>query len=256
MKLTRASYHTIEANKAYWSVSQFKAFKECEARGLAESQGKYIRPETEALLMGGYVDAHFSDMSDVYCMNHPQIFNSRTGELKAQYQKADKAIKRAERDNLFMKYLDGKKQEVMTGELFGQPWKVMVDFLHDDKIVDLKFMRDMASVFKDGERKPFIDAWGYDIQGFVYQQIVEQNTGKKLPFYLAVITKEDVPDIDIIHVPQWKLNGVASLVEHYIGKFAPVKIGQIEPERCEKCNYCKETKVLTDVTEYEEFIEK
>lgn len=258
MKLTKSNYHSIQANTEYWSVSQFKAFQECEAKALAEVYGKYKRPQTEALLMGSYVDAWFqgSTALDTLLGNHPEMFNKRTGELKAPYQKADKAIRRAEQDPLFMKFLSGSPQVLMTGELFDEQWKILVDFLHDDKIVDLKFMKDMKPVYKNGEWKPFIDAWGYDIQGYVYQQIVKQNTGEELPFYLAVITKEDVPDIELIHIPQWRLNGVASLVEHYIAEYSPIKRGKRLPVRCQKCDYCKQTKQLIRPIEYEELLDE
>lgn len=39
--------------------------------------------------------------------------------------------------------------------------------------------------------------WRYDIQGAVYQKGVEIVTGEKLPFYLAVVTKERVQWIEI-----------------------------------------------------------
>lgn len=256
MKLTRANYHSNEANKLYWSVSQFKTFRECEAKGLAEVQGVYKRPTTESLLMGSYVDASFGGYEDELAREHPEIFNKRTGELKAQYQKADRAIERVQRDPYFMKYIDGEKQKIMTGTLFGQEWKIMIDFYQDDKIVDLKFMRDMKNVYKDGEYKSFVDAWGYDIQGFVYQQIVKANTGKELPFYLAVITKEDVTDYDIIHIPQWRLNSTGEMVRYYTNKYAQIKNGNIEPERCGKCDYCRQTKTLTAPREYEELMEE
>lgn len=256
MLLTTANYHSAKANRAYWSVSQFKSFMECEARALAEIDEKYVRPETESLLMGSYVDAHFAGTMESFTCWHEEIFNKRTGELKAQYKKAERAIERAEQDPMFMKYVSGLPQVLMTGELFDEDWKILIDFLHDDKIVDLKFMKDMKPVYKNGEWKPFIDAWGYDIQGYIYQQIVKQNTGEELPFYLAVITKEEVPDIELIHIPQWRLNGVASLVEHYIAEFAPVKRGKRPPKRCESCDYCKQTKLLTRPKEYEELLDE
>ena len=259
MKLTKSNYHSLQANTEYWSVSQFKAFRECEARALAEVYGKYTRPMTDALLMGSYVDAWFQGPTalDTLLGNHPEMFNKRTGELKAQYQKADRAIRRAEEDPLFMKYLSGSPQVLMTGELFDEQWKILVDFLHDDKIVDLKFMKDMKPVYKNGEWKPFIDAWGYDIQGYVYQQIVKQNIGEELPFYLAVITKEETPDIELIHIPQWRLNGVASLVEHYIAEYSKIKRGVVvPPKRCGVCDYCKQTKRLTRPIEYEELLDE
>ena len=55
MKLTNSNYYTPEADRAFWSTSQFKAFDKCEASGLAMVRGEYERPETDALLLGSYV---------------------------------------------------------------------------------------------------------------------------------------------------------------------------------------------------------
>lgn len=257
MKLTQANYHTIEANKAYWSVSQFKAFQTCPASAMAQLTGEYIRPETDALLMGSYVDAYFSDLAtlDAFTANHADQLFTKKGELRSQYRKADEAIQRAERDEVFMEYMDGEKQKIMTAELFGLPWKVKIDVLHDDKIVDLKYMRDMGSVYMDGERKPFVQAYGYDLQGYIYQQIVEQNTGKHLPFYLAVITKEDPADIELIHIGDKFLNVNKGMVEHYLPIYDSIKKGLTDPERCGSCAYCRQSKKLKKSIEFEDLLE-
>ena len=57
LTLNNENYYSIKANEDYWSVSQFKAFDKCEAAGLAEAMGEYTREETDALLIGSYVDA-------------------------------------------------------------------------------------------------------------------------------------------------------------------------------------------------------
>lgn len=256
MDITKENYFSAEANTEYWSVSQFKTFYDCEARAIAELDGDYVRPETKDLLIGSYVDAHFSGEMDEFVSNHPDIFNKRTGELKVDYQRADDLIAVAENDELFMQYMNGDKQVIMTGELFGVQWKIKVDVLHDDKIVDLKVMKDMLPIFKDGERKTFIDAWGYDIQGFVYQQIVKANTGKTMPFYLAVLTKEKVPDKEIIHIPDYRLNSAGELVKYYINKFDPIKRGLEKPTSCGVCDWCKAQKKLVKPLEYDELIER
>lgn len=256
MKLSKDNYFSTEFCTQYWSVSQFKTFKDCEARAIAELDGDYVRPDTKDLLIGSYVDAYFSGEMDEFISSHPDIFNKRTGELKVDYQRADELIRVAETDDMFMDYMDGDKQVIMTGELFGVQWKIKVDALHDDKIVDLKVMKDMQPIFKDGERKTFIDAWGYDIQGFVYQQIVKANTGKTLPFYLAVLTKEKVPDKEIIHIPDYRLNAAGEMVKYYIGKFDPVKRGIEEPTKCGVCDWCRAQKRLTKPLEYEELLER
>jgi predicted adenine nucleotide alpha hydrolase (AANH) superfamily ATPase len=48
---------------------------------------------------------------------------------------------------------------------------------------------------------------------------------------------------------------VAAIVAHYAEHFQNVKQGKAEPERCEQCPYCRETKVLTGPVEYEDIIE-
>lgn len=257
MNLTQSNYHTIEANKAYWSVSQFKAFQNCQASAMAELTGEYIRPETDALLMGSYVDAYFSDLAtlDAFTANHADQLFTKKGELKAQYRKADEATQRAERDKTFMEYMNGEKQVIMTAELFGVEWKVKIDCLHDDKIVDLKYMKDMGSTYKDGERKSFVQAYGYDLQGYIYQQVVEAATGKHLPFYLAVITKEDPAAIELIHISDKFLNVNKGLIAHYLPMFDAIKRGETEPERCEACAYCRGSKTITRPIEFEDLME-
>lgn len=256
MTLTNDNYFSTEANKAYMSASQFKDFLKCEAAALARVNGEYSEQATTPLLVGSYVDAYFSGELEAFTETHPEIFNKRTGELKADYRKADKLIERIERDSVFMEALSGDTQKIMTGELFGVPFKIKMDsYFEGERIVDLKVLRDMKGAYINHEHKPFVDAWGYDLQGYIYQQIVKQNTGKELPFYLAVITKEEPSDLALIHIPQWKLNSVSAIVAHYAEHFQDVKQGKAEPKRCEQCPYCRETKVLTGPVEYEDIID-
>lgn len=260
MKLTKANYFTSEANAAYMSVSQFKTFRECEARGLAEVRGEYVRPETKALQMGSYVDAFFSgeDM-EMYRETHPELRNSRTGALKADFAQCEDIIKAARSDEMFMAYTMGegaRHQQILTGWLFGVEWKVKVDALFPDKIVDFKLMKDMEPIWKDGERRTFLDAWGYPLQGWVYREIVRQHVGKSLPFYLAVLTKEEPSDREIIEIPSERLNIEAAVVEHYAERFDKIKKGEIEPNRCGRCAYCRGTKKLTKVKGYEQLLKE
>lgn len=256
MKLTEDNYYSLKANQEFWSVSQFKTFKECEAKGLAEVQGYYRRPDTEALLLGSYMDAYFTgDLSEFEDM-HPEIFNKRTGELKAPFLRAEQAAMRVDEDDMFVTAMEGDHQTIVTGKLFGTKWKAKVDVLRDDCIVDLKYMKDMKPIYVNGDKVPFIDAWGYDIQGYIYQQLVAQKVGEQLPFYLAVITKEEIPDFDIIEIPQWRLNSAGEMVKHYIQDFDRIKHGEKAPERCGKCDWCRTTKRLTRVRNYEELLDE
>lgn len=253
MKLTQRNYFSKKASLEYMSVSQFKAFERCPHSALAEINGEFEREQTTALLVGSYIDAYFEGKLDKFKTEYPEIFK-RDGTLKAEYTQADSIIERIKKDKLFTEYMSGKKQVIMTGEICGVPVKIKIDSLHPDKIVDLKIMRDFENIY-DAEKGslPWFEAWGYDLQGAVYQEIVRQNTGKTLPFYLAVATKEKTPDIDIIHINQKSLDFAFGKFQAYVEEYDAIKKGIIEPERCGKCDYCKKTKVLTEPRDSEEF---
>lgn len=257
--LDNDTYFSPEASMRFMGASQFKSFMDCPARTMAELRGEYERPDTKALLMGSYVDAYFSDEMGQFLQQHPEVFKRNSTDLKAEYQQCDKMIARASEHPLFMEFMGGEHQRIMTGELFGVPYKIKMDSYHPGKmIVDLKCMRDTKPVYKDGRMQTFIDAWQYDLQLYIYQQIEAQNSedGLLLPCYLAVITKEEEPDIRLIEVPQWKLNGCESLIAHYSPIFQSYKDGTAEPLRCDKCAYCRRTKKLERVESYEELMEE
>ena len=253
MKLTQRNYYSKKANLEYFSVSQFKAFQKCQHSALAEIKGKYKREKTTALLVGSYIDSYFEGSLPKFIKQNPEIFN-KNGTLKAEYKQAEAIIRRILKDKLFTEFLSGEKQVIMTGEINGVKVKIKVDSLHPDKIVDLKIMRDFESVYvPDTGRIPWFEAWGYDLQGAVYQEVVRQNTGEKLPFYLAAATKEKITDLDIVHIDQKMLDYALDRFKRDVEFFDAVKKGVIEPIRCEKCEYCKNTKVLKEPTESEEF---
>lgn len=253
MKLTQRNYFSRKANKEFMSVSQFKSFERCQHAALAEIKGKFEREQTTALMVGSYVDAYFEGTLDKFTQQNPDIFK-RDGSLKAEYVQADAIIERIHRDKLLMHYLSGEKQVIMTGEICGVPIKIKIDSLLPDKIVDLKIMRDFENVHHAEKGSlPFFEGWGYDLQGAVYQEIVRQNTGETLPFYLALATKEKVPDIDIIHMNRKSLDFALEHFKANVELYDAIKKGIIEPERCGKCDYCKETKVLSEPRDSEEF---
>ena len=228
--LTAENYFSAENNMKYMSCSQFKSFLTCEASALAELHGEYQREVTDALLVGSYVDAHFEGTLDIFRAQHPEIF-TKSGELKAQYRQAEYMIQRAERDKLFMQYMSGEKQKIMVGEIAGIPFKIKIDSYHENNcIVDLKAIKDFKLIWnvEKGKKQHFINYWGYDIQGAIYREVVRQNTGKQLPFYVSAITKEKEPDLDVLWVPT------------------------LQPQRCGNCNYCRFTKVLTEPRNYHE----
>ena len=267
MQLTAENYFSKESNMKYMSVSQFKSFDinsgGCEAMALAEIKGEYERPQSKALLMGSYVDAYFEGSLDLFIAKHPyiapkfapkghiNIFTAK-GDLGSDFEKCEELIARIESDPFFMEQMNGEKQVIKTGEIEGVPVKIKIDVLHPDKIVDLKCMRDFEPMWQDHQRMTFIEAWGYDLQGAVYQEI----TGGKLPFVIAAITKEPVPDLVVVEIPQEFLDERLNYFKAMVTRYANIKKGLIDPERCEHCDYCKATKKLTRIVDMRELIDE
>ena len=255
MQLTAENYYSEEANFEYMSVSQFKDFvgtygqRGCEFSAMAKLRGDYKEEETTALLIGSYVDSYFEGTLDRFKREHPNVFNkSGNRGLKAEYLRANSIISRIERDDFFMAHMSGQKQVIMTAELFGIPWKIKIDsYLENIAIVDLKVMESLSKLkwVRDIGYLDFVRYWGYDIQGAVYQEVVYRNTGKRLPFYIAGASKEKTPNIKVIHVQDNYLREAMGLVEHNIERVKQVKYGEVIPDRCESCDYCHETEVLT-----------
>lgn len=242
MKLTADNYYSVEANRAYWSASAIKAFLECPAAALSEINGEWTRPESDALLIGSYVDAAIEGTLGLFIQSHPQLFK-RDGTLKAQYSKADEMARRAMSDPVFTDYLRGEKQRIVTGELFGYPFKAKYDvYLPGERIVDVKTVKDFAPIYKPGQgRLDFATAWNWPLQLAIYQAL----EGNGLPCYLAVITKENPPDIEVVQIEQSRLDAELDFLKNLMPRFDAMKHGIIEPERCGKCAYCRATKKLS-----------
>lgn len=264
MNLTPENYHSKEANLEYLSVSQYKEFvgtlgrPGCEARAIARLNGQWEEEKTTALLVGSFVDAFFEGTLDYFKKENPEIF-TKTGTLKGEYAKALEIIARIERDPYFMKCLSGQKQVIMTGELYGFQWKTKIDAYHPGlALVDLKIMKCLTEFFwvKDYGKIPFVEYWGYDIQGAIYQKVCEKNTGEILPFVIAAASKENEPDIEVIGFDQPRLNSVVREVEPNLERIVALKTGKEQPTRCGRCDYCKHTKVLSKPIHYSEIVER
>lgn len=275
MILTSENYYSREANTEYMSVSQFKAFDRCPAAALAELRGEYTPAASPAMLVGGYVDAWFSGELPLFQSQHPELFK-RDGTLKVEYLKAQDIIARMEADGLFSLLMGGVKQVIVTGEIAGVPFKGKLDSLLDaaacreivrrypetasalgehprGAIVDQKVMRDLRPVWSEEDhcRLPFVEAYGYDIQGAVYRAL----EGHGLPFVLAVGTKEAVTDLAALSISDADLTSALYQVEDRAPYYQAVKEGREAPRRCECCNYCKATRELTGIIDYRELVE-
>ena len=260
LKLTNSNYYSTKANQQYISVSQYKDFfgtlgmKGCEACAMAKLRGKYEQESTTALLVGSYVDSYFEGTLAGFKSRHPEILK-KDGTLKADYIQAENIIKRIEKDKKFMQFMSGEKQTIMTAELFGAMWKIKMDsYIPDKAIVDLKIIDDIYKKYyhKDTGALTFIQERGYDFQLAIYQKVVELNTGKRLPCYIAVADKGKTPNIEIVQILQGELDGCLVGTDYGVKRIQELKSQPLlegsdtaaEPERCGRCDYCKSTKVI------------
>lgn len=253
MELLEENYYGKEANLKYMSVSQFKDFNgtygkmACEFAAMEKLHERWMPEKSTALLVGSYVDSYFEGSLERFKEENPELFTQR-GELKSSYKKAEEVIARIERDDYFLKYMSGEKQRIMTGEIDGVDWKIKMDsYIEGAAIVDLKVMESITKLkwVPDIGYLDFVRYWGYDIQGAVYQEIVYQNTGKRLPFYIAAATKENEPDIRIIQITQNYLDEAMQVVKTNLPRIIRVKNGETKPDKCDTCDCCRHNRILT-----------
>jgi hypothetical protein len=95
--------------------------------------------------------------------------------------------------------------------------------------------------------KSFVEHWGYDLQMAVYSEA----EGSDLETYLAVITKQDPPDKEIIHIPRWRRVELLEEVERNMPRIIAVKSGKEAPHGCGVCEYCRATKMLKAPIDFE-----
>ena len=247
MTLTNENYYSLEANREYMSVSQYKQFMSCEAAAMAQLNGEWETEKSTAMLIGSYVDAWIEGTLPEFLENHPELFK-KNGELRAEFQKAEEVIEVIKNDDGFLPYRSGEKQVILTAELFGTLWKIkMDDYDKGVKITDWKVMRSMERIMG----KSFVEHWGYDLQMAIYGAVVKKNTGLNLETNLSVVTKEEPPDKDIINIPEWRKEDLLNEVERNMPHILSVKLGEIPPQRCGVCKYCRATKKITEPIDFE-----
>ena len=268
--LTQGNYHTTESNLIYCSKSQFLDFygvDGCEARAMARLKGGFEEPKSDALLIGSYVDCLLTEPEKVneFIENHPEMISSRgttKGLLKADYQRANQMVDRVKQDKTLMKALDGEHQVIMTGTLFGLPFKIKMDsYLPGKAIVDLKTVESLHKTYYTANgRASFVEYFDYILQAAIYQEVVYQNTGNRLPFYLACVSKEPIPDIALVYIDDETLenrlygNELTEGIAKECEQIRLLKSGEVEPMRCEHCAYCLPTKVIKKPIAYTDLI--
>ncbi len=260
LKLTEENYHSLEANQQYMSVSQFKSFQRCEAAALAKVKGEYEEGESDALLLGSYVHAHFEGCLQKFKDDHPQLISSRgasKGELLSKFKNADKMIAAIESQPLAMFVLDGEAEVILTAEIGGVMWKAKLDKLaaSSGRFTDIKTTRDMFSrTYKPeyGAYVSFIEAYDYPLQMAVYAEMERLNAGRDywLEPIIVAVSNEEEPIVRVIGGFAERIDVEIELMKERLPHVIDVKTGKVEPRRCGKCTYCRKTEQLTSIIHY------
>jgi hypothetical protein len=259
MQITKANYFDLDTDREYMSHSQYLGFQRCEAQQMAILSGEWTEAPSEAMLIGQYVHAWCEGKRDEFIQAHPEMF-TKSGTLRAGYQQANKMIATLAADPLCMYMLEGQKEVVFTAEFAGAKWRVMVDVYNPERrrIVDLKTTRSIWEATwseRHGGRVSFIEHYDYPLQAALYCEIERRASGRPegdwFEFYMVAVSKDAVPDKEVIDLRdperyQKELDGIKGNMQ----RISLVKSGELEPIRCESCDYCRATKVLRGAVYY------
>lgn len=237
------------------SVSQFKSFMECEAKALAELKGEYSRPHSQALTVGSYVHSAFEsdEVFESFVEENRSVIFGRTKKY-ADFVTADHIIKTIKDDKFCMFALEGEKEVIYTGELFGAEWKIKVDSINHQRktFSDIKTTQELQKRYwsdKYSRYVSFVEAFDYILQMYVYREIIYQNTSEYYKPYIVAVTKQDPPNKAILHFDESRFDFEREYVQTYLPSILRVKNNEAEPIRCEKCAYCRTTKQLKNTFE-------
>lgn len=276
MELTRDNYYTPEADREYMSCSQYQSFCECEAKAMAKLEGRWTDPDKEAFLVGNYFHTFFEgpEAHAQFTQEHfDKIFKTKvikgkkgepdqtvvTGKY-APYEQADKMIEVAQNDPLIKSLIDlpGENEKIMTGELWGVPWRIRIDkYVPDGRmIIDWKTVANISELkWSEAmrEKVTFIDAYGYMMRAAVYTEIERQNahSSEDAPFIIVAISKQDYPDKEALYLNhRQRYDYELEQIKKRLPLIQMIKDGRIKPKRCGCCDYCRATKVLSAIRPY------
>lgn len=260
LQLNRSNYHSLEANREYMSRSMYEKFLECEAQAMAMLKCEWSEEPTTELLVGSYVHSWNDGTIRDFMANTPAMFTQKL-ELRAPFKVADKMIETLKNDELIMYLLNGGQKEVIfTAEMFGCWWKIMIDSYNseDRRSIDLKTTRSITDHVwseEDWAKVSFVEKYKYPLQSAIYSEVERIANGRPdedwFNFYITAVSKDEFPDKEVISmVDPDRYRKELAQVEANMPRILGVKAGEVEPFRCERCDYCRSTKKLSEPIRY------
>lgn len=281
-ELTNENYFSQENDLKYMGSTQFKRFVQelggCEKAAMARYNNTpewkeyidLIGGETnDAFLAGSYLHSWNDGTIEKFREENPSLYSSRgktAGQLKSTFRWVADAAERLEKDKVFMQALEGEKEVIFTGELFGMQWKVMLDSINAPKgyFTDLKSSKDIHGKYWsdiEGRYVNFIQHWRYDIQSAIYAAVEKASSKRDQYLYPHIaVTDKGTPinDFEVIVFESEGENYVEFIertlaeIEPYAERVRQVKYEGAEPLACGTCDYCKSKKKLKSVISWKD----
>ena len=251
MILNRDNYFSVEADKEFMSVSQFKNFEKCEAKALNDIE-KESQEDKQCFLEGALFESLVTGDAKLFMAQHPELISSRgatAGQIKSNYAKVVSAAEKFNSQKFFADIVEKcEKQVILTGEICDVKVKCAID-LFDKKtnsIYDIKCMKDFKEQWNTEEKKyvPWYYTYGYVLQLAVYRELVRQNFGEPKELGLLSASKEDSPDIQALSFSSDLLDLEFEKFKDKIKRYDLIKKGFVEPISCGCCDYCKANKII------------
>lgn len=270
-KLNKKNYYT---NNAYLDNSTYQNFMKCEAAALHELDNPVSRPPAIPLLVGNYVHSYFeSKKSHETFVNQNSNFKDTDGKakdlihtkkgLRSEFITAEDMIKRLENDDLFQYFYNAKeckKESIVTGNLFDVKWKGKIDSLNVDAgyFCDIKTVDDINKKHWSVDNHEWVSFFkdrNYATQMGLYKTLLQMMYHKPFACYVFAVDKTKGNGLTAIEVPFQDMTDALDSVEEHLPRVIQVMNHEVTPARCERCEYCKETKKLDGfITDPEELI--
>ncbi|MFI3127825.1 PD-(D/E)XK nuclease-like domain-containing protein [Streptococcus suis] len=274
IELTQENYYQ---DKSWLSNSKMKQYMQCQAKAYAMDNGEWAEERDETpLLLGNYVHSYFEnhEAHEQFLMENGDKLLAKTGKnkgnLKADFVIGDKMIESLKSDDGFNRLYHGfsaddvQKEMIVYGEVEGVPVKGKLDSVNLSRgyFVDLKTMKSIYSEEWNAELKKRVPAavnnilgFGYHGQLALYRELLKQMTGKEFRPLIVAISKEQVPDKEILKIDEvWLEEGFEQIKNNIVEVWNVIQ-GRQKPTPCGRCDYCRSKKKLDAVISLNELIE-
>lgn len=274
IELTQENYYQDTSRLSY---SCYKRYKQCQAKAYAVDNGIWVEERDETpLLLGNYVHSYFesSEAHEKFMAENGDKLLAKTGKnkgkIKSDFVVGDKMIESLKDDDGFNRLYHGypsdkvEKEMIVFGEIEGVPVKGKLDSVNLSRgyFVDLKTMKSIYAEEWNAELRKRVPAAVNNILNFsyhgqlgLYRELLKQMTKQEFRSLIVAVSKENVPDKDILKIDEeWLEEGLDNLKTDIVEVWNVIQ-GKQKPKSCGHCDFCRSEKKLNAVISLNDLIE-